>query len=394
MKSLLVLDAHLTHALVIIQSLGRAGYRVLVGSDQDRALGGRSRYAARSVRFDDISLDVAGYARQVHDVVTGEGVDLIIPVSDRSARALVEAGTPETRARLAVAPEAAYRTALDKLTCHRLAEEVGLPTPRYAFLAAGAPLPGRLPFEGYPVVLKPRSSVTYRDNRLYFHRVSYARSAAELGGEVDAYGGAVDLLLQEHVGGRGAGVELVRSASGDICGRFQHSRVREMPLSGGGSTCRVGVPVGGDLLRMTEAMLARLGWVGVAMAEFKIDGGVPYFMEINGRFWGSVPLPIASGVPFPVRHAEVFLNGPGFSSPPPAYKSGRRAIKLPGDLYWITEVLRGRGVRHGIPRAAAVGALGDYMMPWRTSFDGVTWRDPAVSWYILTEFFRDRLARG
>ena len=37
------------------------------------------------------------------------------------------------------------------------------------------------------------------------------------------------------------------------------------------------------------------------MVEFKIDreSGVPKFMEINGRFWGSLPLAVIAGVDFP-----------------------------------------------------------------------------------------------
>jgi hypothetical protein len=37
------------------------------------------------------------------------------------------------------------------------------------------------------------------------------------------------------------------------------------------------------------------------MVEFKIDreSGVPKLMEINGRFWGSLPLAVLAGVDFP-----------------------------------------------------------------------------------------------
>jgi len=36
------------------------------------------------------------------------------------------------------------------------------------------------------------------------------------------------------------------------------------------------------------------------MVEFKVaDNGVPYLMEVNGRFWGSLQLAIDAGVDFP-----------------------------------------------------------------------------------------------
>jgi len=42
-------------------------------------------------------------------------------------------------------------------------------------------------------------------------------------------------------------------------------------------------------------------WSGVSMVEFRIhkETKVPYLMEINPRFWGSLALDIHSGVDFP-----------------------------------------------------------------------------------------------
>ncbi len=49
------------------------------------------------------------------------------------------------------------------------------------------------------------------------------------------------------------------------------------------------------------SLLKSLNWIGVAMAEFKVDprDGIPKLMEVNPRFWGSLHLAIVSGVDFP-----------------------------------------------------------------------------------------------
>ena len=48
-------------------------------------------------------------------------------------------------------------------------------------------------------------------------------------------------------------------------------------------------------------MMRKLHYSGVAMVEFKINPKTNewVFMEINGRFWGSLPLAMAAGVDFP-----------------------------------------------------------------------------------------------
>lgn len=65
------------------------------------------------------------------------------------------------------------------------------------------------------------------------------------------------------------------------------------------------------LVERSRRLLARLNWQGVAMVEYKIDAstGMPYLMEINGRFWGSLQLAIDAGVDFPRLLLEVATGG-------------------------------------------------------------------------------------
>jgi predicted ATP-grasp superfamily ATP-dependent carboligase len=107
-------------------------------------------------------------------------------------------------------------------------------------------------------------------------------------------------LVQQRVVGPGIGVFLL-VWNGRTLAAFAHQRLNELPPSGGASTYSEAVALSDDLRAQSEALLARLHWRGAAMVEYKIDRatGVPYLMEINGRFWGSLQLAIAAGVDFP-----------------------------------------------------------------------------------------------
>ena len=83
---------------------------------------------------------------------------------------------------------------------------------------------------------------------------------------------------------------------------FQHRRLHEWPPEGGFSTLCEGVPLAmhGELQEQSIALLRRIDWEGPAMVEYRHDPatGHSWLMEINGRFWGSLPLASQSGAEF------------------------------------------------------------------------------------------------
>jgi predicted ATP-grasp superfamily ATP-dependent carboligase len=186
-------------------------------------------------------------------------------------------------------------------------------------------------------------------------------------------------------------VEVLRLPGGELHSAFQHRRVREMPLSGGGSTCRIAEPVDERLLAYATSLLEDLSWTGVAMVEFKTGPAGDYLMEINGRFWGSLALAVSAGVDFPRLLAAMHLGEP---LPPRAdYRVGHQAIKIPADLNWIAEVIRGHGLPLGFKRRHALQALLGYLAPWQRSFDGVTLSDPRPGMVLLRDTCRRFLLR-
>ena len=62
------------------------------------------------------------------------------------------------------------------------------------------------------------------------------------------------------------------------------------------------MPLDEELVQKSYEMLRAVGWQGVAMVEFKVDrrDGRPKLMEVNGRFWGSLQLPVDAGMNFPL----------------------------------------------------------------------------------------------
>jgi predicted ATP-grasp superfamily ATP-dependent carboligase len=132
---------------------------------------------------------------------------------------------------------------------------------------------------------------------------------------------------------------------------------------------------------MSRALLRRLGWTGVAMIEYRYDPTTESwrFLEINGRFWGSLPLAIDAGIPF----AAGLVAAIGEHRPVPAYRSDypRRHC-----MFWVPETKRLMRIlfwpgKIGDPyfkirRLAEVAAYLRYPLGASTGFYVFSWNDP------------------
>jgi protein-tyrosine-phosphatase len=118
---------------------------------------------------------------------------------------------------------------------------------------------------------------------------------------------------------------------GEILTAFQHQRVHE---GGGGSSYRKSVPIDDRMLACSARMLAHLRWTGVAMVEYRWNETTGEFalMEINGRFWGSLPLAVAAGVDFPADLYALLVEGR--RPEPRPYRAGIYCRNLVKDVDW------------------------------------------------------------
>jgi protein-tyrosine-phosphatase len=174
---------------------------------------------------------------------------------------------------------------------------------------------------------------------------------------------------------------------GETLVAFQHERVHEPPR-GGGSSYRKSVPLSSELLDAARRLMAALRWTGVAMVEFRQDprSGRWIFIEINGRFWGSLPLALAAGVDFPYHLYQLLVEGR--RDFPSGYRVGLHARNLLLDFEWFL-ASRERGLA-GASRtllSAAAEATRNLVL-LRERSDALVRDDPAPGWAELAALRR------
>lgn len=300
----LVLDGHLPSALACVRSLGKQGIRVVCGAERKSALALHSKFISEAWVYPSPLEDVEVYVQAVTDKLSTMGdCPVIFCMSDNTLLPLAQHRDQiEAVGRLVLSETKDFNAAFDKALTLKLAGRLGVPTPRTFFIESQEALESALGQLAYPCIIKPRQSCLWVAGKGMRGKTEIAdnrEQAREIAERVKSKTN-VWPLLQERLTGQEFGIfGLWQDGQWQV--KFAHKRLRSLDPMGGASCLRQSIAMPSDMAGYAEKLMAELKWQGPAMVEFKSDkpDGMPKLMEINGRFWGSLALAIASGVDFP-----------------------------------------------------------------------------------------------
>lgn len=329
MATVLVTDAKQRKSVPIIRSLGRRGIPVVAADDTRFSMGFFSKYCGASWIYPPPEKEPEQFIEWLLTKARGRAFDILYAIDERTLDVLTRYHEEISRyVSFPAVDYAIYMKARDKWNTLSLAQSLGIPCPRSWGFDDLDNLPGVVEHLTFPAVIKPRISSGSRG-------LVYLRSPNDFVAACkrihQAYGG---FIIQECLpaGGDTLGVEVLMHADGQPRATFAHRRLREYPVAGGPSTLRESFECPG-LIELGVRLLQAMGWVGLAMVEFKVDprDGIPKLMEVNPKFWGSIALPIATGVDFPYLLYRLATEGD--IEPVTSYEPGVRCRwLLPGDL--------------------------------------------------------------
>ena len=116
------------------------------------------------------------------------------------------------------------------------------------------------------------------------------------------------LLVQPFLTGSGEGIFGIAMDDG-VEAWSAHRRLRMMNPHGSGSSACVSQPVPEDLLPLAQRLIRQTGWRGLFMIEILRDlDGTAWFMELNGRPWGSLALARRQGFEYPIWNARLAMD--------------------------------------------------------------------------------------
>lgn len=394
---ILILDGHSAAALAFVRSLGRAGHWVAVGTNEDAGAPAEvSRYCQARFRH-PVSIDnTSGFLEAVLQFARSNSIELIVPMTDWTTVPLSASRSSFTGiSRVAVGPHPALDNSSDKYKTVALGKKLGVPVPETVLVHSGADLTPQEKWH-FPIVVKDRFSARWVGNRAIIGSVVYAYSAEDLRTRVaERLAATSDVLLQEFAQGAGVGFSCF-SIGGELYLPFQWLRVREADPRGSGSSARKSVPVDPDILSFSRELIRAVGFEGICMVEFKRQqgSGRAVLMEINGRPWGSIQLPIESGIDYPGFLVDWYLDG---KLPPSeiAYRHGIMCRRVVGELRHLEHLFRGTPAGWPVPYPSFLVSAMKMSVPWYPGvrYDDFWLSDPRPGWEGISQWIRQRTVR-
>jgi predicted ATP-grasp superfamily ATP-dependent carboligase len=382
----LVTDADSSKSLAVVRALGPF-MQVYTTASTKLPLAKWSKYVTKN--FTHKLSKSSQFPQWLLDVCLKNNIKVIIVPEEKSCFLLSRQNHlfEYQGIKLTTPPFDALKIAMDKSLTIEAATQVNVPVPPTRTPENNEQAIANANQLGYPVVVKPRFSHYWHDNRfISTSGVMYADSDQQLSNALQAQPKELPPpLLQKFIPGQGLGIFLLIGKNGSLLSEFAHQRLRDLRPTGSGSVLRKSVPVDPQLKNWSVELLTKIGFQGVAMAEFRADStsGKKYLMEINGRFWGSLQLATDSGVNFPKTLVDDAL---GLNVQKCTYKNDVIVRWWLGDLVRTIRVLKGKpaGFKGEFP--TKISAIKDFLgcQPKGTRNEIIRLEDPrpAVGQFI------------
>lgn len=303
-NAVMIRSTPMASAVSAARRLGRSGVPVIgIASHPDHPLL-HSKFCSERQLVPDPQRDLQGYIRSIQEIAERPDVLTMLPMSEADIFVLTTYRSKfEPQLSLPLIQAETFRNVSDKFQLVATASDLGIATPETELLSEKSSWDS-------PAIVKSRYSILRADNRLHYPGVRFLPDGeAPNKGEIRNEMGH-DPIVQEFIPPNGEFGFFALYADGDLRASFQHRRIRSTKYAGGASVFRKAVNIS-RLRTHGTRLLERMDWTGPAMVEFRRDRrtGAFVLMEINPRFWGSLPLAIHAGVGFPLLYVDLAKSG-------------------------------------------------------------------------------------
>jgi predicted ATP-grasp superfamily ATP-dependent carboligase/protein-tyrosine-phosphatase len=370
-ERVLLLGDDLRAFLAIARSLGRRGVEVHAAPSDFSSPALKSRYIAAVHRLPPHPLDASAWEAALARLIAEHDFGKVVPTSDSGLFMLRAHAEALGRERIGIANEEALEIFSDKANTRALAGRHGIAVAEGLVIGAGDRAGAVAAALGLPLVLKPRASYALGDVKTK-RSAMIVRDMAGL--EAQLGSGAWDgCVAESFFPGFGVGVSVL-ARGGRVLFAYQHRRLRESSETGA-STRRVSEPVEPALLAAVEPLAEAARLDGVAMFEFRVGRkrGRHILLEVNPRFWGSLPLALAAGADFPALWWDLAVHGRERAG---AYSAGIAKADLTGEFDRVVDRFEAASGPARLTAAAASLATALSLLVARRTADSWAADDP------------------
>lgn len=379
----IVLSAH-TMGLAVIRCLGIMGVPIVAVYFDDRDMGYASKYVIEKVRVPHPDHDEKGFINALLDRADRWRNSIMIPACDETVSVVSRNKDLLKQYYLIAAPNLDISERfIDKLQTYRLAEKVGVPSPKTYSSQTEAELENVRDQLRYPILVKPRESHLYYE--IFRTKMVQANNFDELVHHIRlAQAANLRVCIQEIIPGRDSDVVNYNSYfwQNKPMVEFTAQQIRKAPPEYGAPRVVMSKDIP-EIIEPGRQILQAIQYSGYSCVEFKKDSrdGVYKLMEVNGRYNRSGLLALKCGINFPWLEYQHLVNNIRPHQQP--YRKNVYWISLDRDI--------GYGFRY---RRNERYSLKEQLKPYLKThiFDYLSISDPKPFFQRLTNLFRDKFA--
>ena len=296
-------------ALAALRGLSLAGFSPWLGTDDPSTAASRSRHCKGTVLLPNPISSTRAHAVAVIESIREHKFCTILPTDDYAVFSLSQA--LEDRAidvPLPVPPLAGQQLAINKAASTALAAKIGLHVPESQTVTNQSDLLHALKHIPAPWVIKLVQGggsvglLISDDSKAVLDHVNSLPDYA------DAIYDFKTLLVQSYIPGWTEDAYALMHR-GQAVRSMASRRLLSWPMANGSGVLAETISKP-SFFEKTLELLQALEWHGPANVEFRIDhrSGRAYFIEINGRLWGTTAMAIAAGVNFPALCCQMAIE--------------------------------------------------------------------------------------
>ena len=336
-KVILVGFAEALSAPEVIWCLLDAGFHVVAFTSSKHATPLHKLKSVDLVRVTSMRDNAEKTLTELNDIYKKIKASAILPLND-SALWLCNRLSANPDINVAGPTGVRAQFSLDKRLQIRAAQEAGFNVPETFVIEEMA---DTAKIVSFPVVVKSaRAIAEYNGKPLEKESMWFCKDKEEFNRAIGAWSKKQPLLVQTVHVGTGEGL-FGFATDNDIIMWTAHQRIRMMnPKGSGASACRA-IPITDHPLDCAKDMLLKLQWRGMFMIEMLRDkNGKLWFVEVNGRSWGSTALALRMGFDYPAWTVMQKLD-PTFVPQQPKPREYVVCRHLGREFIHILQVLRG-----------------------------------------------------
>lgn len=362
----------------IIKSLGKKNIDVYAADSMPRSMSFFSRYSKDYFLYPSPFNDSYGFVDFLNKRAAALNAGVLIPVHEETYLIAKHKDRLSSDLRTVIPSYEQILITHNKDRCGQFAGELGIPVPQTYRVDELKSAYNKMAYLHYPLLIKPKQG----GGAWGITQINSSNELKVLLSQDSYYGLPWErFICQQKVLGETHCVAML-FREGEIKAKVTYKQIRDYPVTGGQATLRVSIsnPTAEDYL---FELLKKLKWHGVCQADFVVEKEtqIPFLIDINPRFWGSLVQAIASGVDFPYLIYRIAVDGD--IEPIPSFKTGVTTRWLGGDLLALFSII--------LKSNRKLKLIKDFFFSKgkNRGYDDFSWRDPLPFFiWFLNVFLR------